>query len=157
MITLVTKTRATRRSPTRRRMIASAITSKRRVIRPCTTTTPLCQAQTLCPEIGVAPVPGLLLALAPVLVLAQAAATGATPTIMLLIMTTSQVDPSSANTCTLRTKTMDITIVPTRAILFSPPVLLQKQRGTSILTNRESRQQSKIFVFHLVSLFQIGN
>jgi hypothetical protein len=50
-ITLIAKTRTTRtKSPTRRRMIASAISSRKRVTRPCTTTSPFHQAWTLCPE-----------------------------------------------------------------------------------------------------------
>jgi hypothetical protein len=39
MITLVVKRRTSRKSSTRRRMIASAITSRRKVARPCTMTT----------------------------------------------------------------------------------------------------------------------
>ena len=58
-------------SPTTRRMIASAITSRKRVMRPCTMTSPLHQAQTLFPVKGVAPIQVLLLALAPVLALAK--------------------------------------------------------------------------------------
>ncbi len=41
-ITLVAKTRTTRKSLMRRRMIASAFTSRKRVRRPCTTFSPLC-------------------------------------------------------------------------------------------------------------------
>ncbi len=42
---------------------------------------------------GVAPIPGLLLPHAPVLALAQAAATGVILTIIFLVMTASQADP----------------------------------------------------------------
>ncbi len=109
---------------------------------------------------GAALVEGLLLALALALVLAVAwaAAGGATPSIMCLMMTASQADPPSASTCTpLRMMTTDISIIPTRAILFSPPLPLQKWRRVSVPPKRELRQQSKIHVSHLVSLFQIGN
>jgi hypothetical protein len=143
MIALVAKRRAARKSPTRRKMIASAITSRRKVMGPCITTCPCYHAQILCLEKGVAPVQGLLLAHAPVLALAQAAATGAMQTIMSPMMTSSQADPSSASICTLRIPTMDITIVPRKAVLFLPPLLLQKQKRTSVLPNRKLRQQSK--------------
>jgi hypothetical protein len=56
---------------------------------------PLHQAQTPHPEKGVTPIKGLLLTLAPILALAQAAAIGAMPTIMWLMMTTSQADPQA--------------------------------------------------------------
>ncbi len=113
---------------------------------------------TPCPEKEVAPVQGLLLALCSIVSLAWAAVTQAMLTIMCLMMTASQADPPSASTCTLlRTTMMDISIVPTRTILFLPPLLLQKQRRVSVPPNRESPQQRKILVSHLVSLFQIGN
>ncbi len=72
-------------------------------------TSPLHQVQTPRPEKGVGLVQDLLLALAPVL--AQAAAAGATPTIMHLMMTASQLDPLSVITRTPRTTMMVITIV----------------------------------------------
>jgi hypothetical protein len=78
MVDATTRTRGTT-SPTTRRMIASAITSRKRVTRPCTITSPLCQAPAICPEKGVDL--NLLCALALVLALAQAA--GAMKTIML--------------------------------------------------------------------------
>jgi hypothetical protein len=40
-------------SPTKRRMIAGAITSRKRATRSCIMTSPLCQAQTVHPEEGV--------------------------------------------------------------------------------------------------------
>ena len=155
MITLIVKTRTTRtKSHTRRRVIANAITSRKWVTRPCIMTSPLHQAQTPCSEKGVALVQYLLLALVPAL--AQAAVAGATPTIMCLMMTASHADPSSAITCTPRTMMTDITIILTRAILFSSPSLLQRQRVTSMPPIREPSQQRNIHVSHLVSLFQIG-
>jgi hypothetical protein len=44
----------TQRAPslTTRRMIASATTPKKRAMRPCTMTSPLCQAWATCPEEG---------------------------------------------------------------------------------------------------------
>jgi hypothetical protein len=71
MINLVATTRTTRAtSSMRRRMIASVITSRKRAMRPCTMTSPLHQARTLCPEKGVTLVQDLLLALVPALALA---------------------------------------------------------------------------------------
>jgi hypothetical protein len=61
--------------PKRKEMTANAITSKKRA-RSYTMTATLLQAQTLCPEKGVAPCQGLLLAHAPMLALAQAVAKG---------------------------------------------------------------------------------
>jgi hypothetical protein len=75
-------------SPTKRRIIASAITSRKRVIRPCTMTSPLHQARTPCPEKGVALAQDLLCTLIFGLALAQAA--GAMTTIMWLMMIASQ-------------------------------------------------------------------
>jgi hypothetical protein len=51
-------------SPTTRRMIASAITSRKRVTRLCTMTSPLCRAPAICPEKGVYLVPDILHTLA---------------------------------------------------------------------------------------------
>jgi hypothetical protein len=62
-------------SPTKRRMIASAITSRKRATRPCTMTSPLCRARATCLEKGVALAQELLCALVLSLSLAQAAAT----------------------------------------------------------------------------------
>jgi hypothetical protein len=70
-------------SPTKRRMIASAITSRKRATRPC----PLCQAWAIFPEEGVVLVQDLLCALVLGLALVQAA--GAMTTTMLLKMTAS--------------------------------------------------------------------
>jgi hypothetical protein len=67
-------------TPTTRRMIARAITSRKRATRPCTIISPLRQAPAIHPEQGVDLVPDLLYALALILALAQAA--GATKTIM---------------------------------------------------------------------------
>jgi hypothetical protein len=87
VVNAMTRTRGTTR-PTTRRMIASAITSRKRVTRPCPMTSPLCQALAIRPEEGVNLVPDLLCALALVLALAQAA--GATKTIMWNNMIASQ-------------------------------------------------------------------
>jgi hypothetical protein len=122
-------------SSIRRRMVASAITSRKRVTSPCTMTSPLCQAWTLCPGKGVALVQDLLLALILGLALAQAA--GATTTIMCLMMIASRVHSHSAGTCTPpRGMTADVSIALTRAIPFLPPSLLQRQREVSAPTNR---------------------
>jgi hypothetical protein len=76
-------------SPTKRRMIAGTITSRKRVTRPCIMTSPLCQVPAICPKEGVDFVPDHLCALSLALALTQAA--GATTTIMLIKMITSQV------------------------------------------------------------------
>jgi hypothetical protein len=73
-------------SPTTRRMIASAITSRKKVTRPCTMTSPLRQAPAIHSEKGVNL--DLLCALALVPALARAA--GATKIIMLNNMIPSQ-------------------------------------------------------------------
>jgi hypothetical protein len=156
-------------SLTTRRMIASAITSRKRLTRPCTMFSPLCQAPAICPEKGVNI--DLLLALALVLALTQAA--GATKIIMSNNMIASQAQSPSAGVCTPRTKMTDITIARTRAIAFSQPSLLQKQREIIAPRNRESHQQSmnshvricmistnshvQIHMSYYVSLFQIRN
>ncbi len=108
-ITLVAKRRATRKRPTRRKMSANVITS-RRMTRSCTTTNPLCRVWTFHPEKEVTPIQGLLLAHDPGL--AQAAVTGAMQIIIFLIMTASQVGPSSMSICTLKTITADKSTVP---------------------------------------------
>ncbi len=100
-----TRTRGTA-SPTTRRMIASAITSRKRVMRPCTMTSPLHWAPAICPEKGVDL--DLLCALALVLALAQAA--GATKIIMSNNMIASQAQRPNADVRTLRTTMMNITI-----------------------------------------------
>jgi hypothetical protein len=56
-------------SPMMRRMIASAITLRKRATRPCIITSPLCQAWAICPEEGVVLVQDLLTLLFLVLVL----------------------------------------------------------------------------------------
>ncbi len=112
-ITLIVKTRTTKtKSPTRRRMISSTITSRKKATRPCNRKVALAQ--------------DLLLALIPILI--WAAAAGATPTIMCLIMTASQADPSSTITHTPRMMMTDVSITLTRVILFLPPSLLQWQK-----------------------------
>jgi hypothetical protein len=123
VVDATTRTRGTA-SPTTRRMIASAITSRKRVTRPCTMTSPLCQALAVCPEKGVNL--DLLCALALVLALAQAA--GATKIIMLNNMIASQAQCPNVGVRTPRTMMMDITIARTRAIVFLLPSLLQRQR-----------------------------
>ena len=122
----------------------STIISRKRVTRPCTMTGP--QALTICPKEGVDLVPDHLCALILVLGPALAQAAGATATIMLIKMTTSQVQhPSkgihpSTGTCTpLRVMTADAFIARTKAKLCLPPSLLRKQRR-SAPRNRESCQ-----------------
>jgi hypothetical protein len=89
VVNAMTRTRGAT-SPTTRRMIASAITSRKRATRPCIMTSPLCQAPAICPEEGVNLVPDLLCALVLVLALAHAQAAGATTTIMSNKMIASQ-------------------------------------------------------------------
>jgi hypothetical protein len=113
--------------------------------------------RTLYPEKEVAPVQGLLLAHNLVLAPAQAAAKGAMQTIMSPMMTARQAAPSSTSMRTLMKTTSDNFAIQIKAILFLPTLPLQKQGTTSVLPNRELRQQSDIFLFHLVSLFQIRN
>jgi hypothetical protein len=81
-------------SPTKRRMIASAITSRKRATRPCIMTSPLCRAQAIRPEEGVVLAQDLFCALVLGLPLAQAA--GATTITIWLRMTTSQTCSPSA-------------------------------------------------------------
>ncbi len=73
----------------------------------CTTTIPSPWAWTLCPEKGVAPYQGLLLAHAPVLVLAQAGTKGAIWNIMSSMMTAREAVPSSKVICTWTMRTTD--------------------------------------------------
>jgi hypothetical protein len=103
-------------------------------------TSPLCQAPAIRPEEGVDLVPDLLCALTLVVVLAQVA--GATKTIMSNNMIASQAQPPNVGVCIPRTMMMDITIIWTRVMAFSPPSLLQRQREVIAPRNRESRQQS---------------
>jgi hypothetical protein len=103
-------------------------------------TSPLCQAPAICPEEGVNLVLDLLCTLALVLALAQAAE--AMKTIMSNNMIASQVQPPNAGVRIPRMMMMNITIARTRAIAFSPPSLLQRQREVIAPRNRESRQQS---------------
>jgi hypothetical protein len=116
-------------------MIATAITSRKRVTRPCTMTSPLCRVLAVRPEKGV----DLDLLRALVLVLALAQAAGVAKIIMSNNMITSQAQRPNAGACTPRTMMTDITIAWTRAIAFLLPSLLRKQRR-SAPRNRESRQ-----------------
>jgi hypothetical protein len=138
VVDVMTRTQGTA-SPTTRRMIASVITLRKRVMRPCTMTSLLCQEPAACPEKGVDL--DLLRALDLVLALAQAAE--ATKTIMLNNMIRSRAQHPNAGVRTPRTTTMDITIARTRAIAFLPPSLLQRQREVIAPRNRESHQQSR--------------
>jgi hypothetical protein len=129
-------------SPMIRRMIASAITSRKRVTRPCTITSP--QVRAICPKEGVDLVPDHLCILVLGLALAQAA--GATATVMLIKMTASLVQhpskgihPSMGTHTPPRMTTADAFIARTKAILCLPPSLLQKQRR-SAPRNREPYQ-----------------
>jgi hypothetical protein len=110
VVNAMTSTQGTT-SPTTQRMIASAITSRKRATRPCTNTSPLCQAPAICPEEGVNLVPDLLCAFTLILALAQAA--GATKTIMSNNMIASQAHPPNAGVCIPRTIMTDITIART--------------------------------------------
>ncbi len=140
-------------SPTKRRMIASAITLRKRATRPCIMTSLLCWAWAFCPEEVVILAQDLLCALG--LALTQAA--GATTITMWLRMTSSRVRSPSAGTCPpLRVMRADVSIALTRAIPSLPLSPLQWQRNVSAPSNRESHQQ-RIHVFHCMSLFQIGN
>jgi hypothetical protein len=122
-------------SPTKRMMIASVITSRKRATRPCIMTSPLCQMQAICTEEGVILAQDLLCAL--VLGLALALAAGAKATTMWLKMTASQVCYPSAGTRTPpRVMTADVFIALTRAIPFLPPSPLQLQRKLSAPRNR---------------------
>jgi hypothetical protein len=76
-------------SPATRRMIASAIISRKSATRPCIMTSPPCQATAICPEEGVNLVPDFFCVLVLGLALAQAA--GATTTIMSTKVIASQV------------------------------------------------------------------
>ncbi len=132
-------------------------------------TSPLRQALAIRPEKGVDL--DLLCALALVLALTQAA--GATKIIMSNNMIGSQAQHPNAGVRTPRTMMTDITIARTRAIAFSLPSLLQKQREIIAPRNRELRQQSmnshvqicmistnshvQIHMSHYVSLFQMRN
>jgi hypothetical protein len=125
-------------SPTTRRMIASAITPRKRATRPCIMTSPQSQALAVCPEKEVNLVQDLLCALNLGLALAQAV--GATTTIMSIKMIANQAQPPSAGTCTPPRVTMaDAFIALIKPILFLPPCLLQKRRR-SAPRNRELRQ-----------------
>jgi hypothetical protein len=131
-------------SHTTKRMIASAITSRKRVTRPCIMTRPLCQAPAICPEEGVDLVPDHFCTLGLALALAQAG--GATTTIMLTKMAASRVQHPSMgihpSTCTHtppRVTMADAFIAQTKAILSLPSSPLQRQRR-SAPRNRESRQ-----------------
>jgi hypothetical protein len=109
--------------PTTRRMIASAITPRKRAMRPCIMTSPLSQALTICPERGVDLLQDLLHALNLGLALAQAAR--ATNTITLTKMIASKAQPPSTSTCTPPRVTMaDAFIALTKAIAFLLPFLL---------------------------------
>ncbi len=129
-----------------RRMIPSAVTSRKRASRPCTMTSPQVPAICLKEEVDLVTdhLHALVLALVLGLTLVQAAE--ATVTIMLIKMTASLVQhPSkgihpSTGTCTCpRVTTEDAFIAWTKVVLCLPPSLLQKQRR-SAPRNRESCQ-----------------
>ncbi len=153
---LVPTTRTLRAaSPTKRRMITSVITSRKRAMRARTMTSHLCRAQGPCPDKGVSFAQDLLCSLVPGLALTQGAE--ATTITMWLRITASQVHPPCAGMCTLlRVMVADVSTTLTRVILSLPPPPLQRKRKVSALTNRESHQQ-KIHVSQLMSLFQIEN
>ncbi len=154
MITLVAMRRTSRKSPSRKKMIANVITSKRRKWS-CTMIIPPLFEWTLCLEKGVALSQGFLLNLAPVLALAQAAAKGAIKIIMLPMMITNKAVPSSVSNCTQTMRTMDCTFRKKR-IAFLPHLPPQKGRRKGVAPCRQQRQQSNLFVSHL-AFFQIWN
>jgi hypothetical protein len=126
-------------SPTTRRMIASTITPRKRATRPCTMTSPLCQAWAICLEEGIVLVQDLFRTLVLDPILAQAA--GAMTTTMGPKMTAGQIHPSSAGTRTpLRVTMADAFIALIRAIPFLPPSPPQLQRRVSAPRNRKLRQ-----------------
>jgi hypothetical protein len=136
-------------------MISSAITSRKRTTRPCIMTSPLHQAQAICPEKGVVLAQDLLCAL--ILGLALAQATGVTTITMWLRMTASRACSPSTGTCTPpKVMRADVSIALSRAIPFLSPSLLQQQIKVSAPRNRELLQE-RIHVSHCMSLFQIGN
>ncbi len=115
---------------------------------------PLCWAQATCPEEGVNLVQDLLCALVLSLGLALTQAAGATTTIMLTMMIASQAcSPSVSAHTPLRVMRADVSIALIRGILSLPPSLLQQWREVSAPTNRESCQQQRAYVSHLMSLF----
>jgi hypothetical protein len=131
-------------SPTARRMIALAITSRKRVPRPYTMTKP--QARAICSKEEVDLVPDHLCALVLVLDLALTQAAGATATIMLIKMTARLVQhpskgihPSTGTRTPLRVTTADTFIARTKGILSLPPSPLQRQRRRAP-RNREPPQ-----------------
>ncbi len=118
MIALNATTRTQRApSPKTRRIIASAITSRKRATRPCIVTSPLCQAPTFHLGEGVNLVPDLLCIL--ILGLALAQAVGATTTITSIKMIASQAQLPSAGICTPRTTMTDITITRINDTVFA--------------------------------------
>jgi hypothetical protein len=134
-------------SPTTRRMIAGVTTSRKRAMRPCIMTSPLCQAPAICPEEGVDLVPDHICALDLPLGLALAQAVGATTTIMSTKTIASQVQPPSmgihpsTGICTLRMMMTDITIAQTKSILSLPPSPLKgKEEAHPEIGNHASRE-----------------
>ncbi len=133
-------------------MIASAITSRKRVTRPCRMTSPLRQALAVCPE-GVNIIPDHLRTLVLAFSLALAQAARATTTIMLTKTITSQVQPLSMGihpSMGIRTPRMtmkNITIAQTKTILTLPPYPLQRRRRRS--TPRNTSQNRKRLVLNL--------
>jgi hypothetical protein len=133
-------------SPMTRRMIASAITTRKIVTRPCTMTSP--QALAIRLKEGVNLVLDHLHALVLVLVLslAFAQAAEATATIMLIKTTTSLVQhpsksiyPSTGTRTPPRVMTADAFIARTKVIMSLPSSPLQRQRR-SAPRNRELHQ-----------------
>ena len=116
--------------PTTRRMITSAITPRKRAMRPCIMTSPLSQVLAICLERGVDLVQDLLQALNLGLALAQAV--GAMSTITLTKMIASKMQPPSTSACTPPRVTMaDTLIALTKVIVFLLPFPLWKQRRSA--------------------------
>jgi hypothetical protein len=108
--------------PTTRKMIASAITLRKRAMRPCIMTSPLSQSLAIYPERGVDLVQDLLHALNLGLALAQAVR--ATNTITLTKMIASKAQPPSTSCTPPRVTMADTFIALTKAIAFLLPFLL---------------------------------
>jgi hypothetical protein len=129
-----------------RRMIASAITSRKRAMRPCIMTSP--QAPAIRPKEGVDLVPDHLCTLVLALGLALAQAAGATMIIMLIKTTASLeqhpskgIHPSTGTRTPPRVTTGAAFISRTKGILSLPPSPLQgKEEAHPEIGNCASRE-----------------
>jgi hypothetical protein len=154
-ITLVTTRRTTIKCHTRIKITANAITSKKGTTRSWTTNTPFVKRGHFFWKKELLPFKVSFLVTLLFLLLLKQQQKELCKTTMSPTMIARQVAPSSTSIHILRTTTTDESTILKKAILFLPPLQLQKQRRTSVLPNRESCQLSNIFVSHLVSSFQI--